>query len=315
MLTKKILITGALGHIGSRLIRDISRNAADHLVLIDNLLTQRYVSLFDLPTDRRFEFFVEDIMTMDIEKRTTGAGAVIHLAGMTDADKSHGREKEFEAVNLEGLKRVANACLKTNVPLLFPSTTSVYGSQAAVVDETCKELRPQSPYAATKLLAEQYLASLKPKGLRYVICRFGTIFGWSIGMRFHTAVNTFIWQAVSGVPLTVWKTAWRQRRPYLDLDDCVRAVDFILKNDLFDGETYNVLTKNFTVEDVVTTIQKFVPDLRINFVDSRIMNQLSYDVDDTKLRKLGLTPRGDLEKGIRETIKKFRGMSNAHYSL
>src|SRR3989344_1523333 len=79
--TKKILITGALGHIGSRLIRDISRKAADHLVLIDNFLTQRYASLFDLLTDRRCEFFAEDIMTMDVEKRIKGTDAVIHLAG------------------------------------------------------------------------------------------------------------------------------------------------------------------------------------------------------------------------------------------
>jgi len=203
---------------------------------------------------------------------------------------------------LEGTKRVAEACLKTGSKLFFPSTTSVYGSQEKVVDEACTELKPQSPYAESKLAAEKYLAEKGKAGLKFVICRFGTIFGWSVGMRFHTAVNKFIWQAVNGLPLSVWQTAWQQKRPYLDLNDCVSAVNFILKKDLFDGEIYNVLTSNFTVENIVEAIKKFIPDLKVDFVSSPIMNQLSYDVSDDKLKKVGFKPQGNLEKGIKDTI-------------
>ena len=173
------------------------------------------------------------------------------------------------------------------------------------MDETCKELKPQSPYADSKLQAEECLRGLKSRGLRFVICRFGTIFGFSIGMRFHTAVNKFTWQAVNGVPLTVWKTAWKQKRPYLDLADCVNAINFILENDIFDGETYNVLTSNFTVEDIVITIKKFVPGLSVSYVDSAIMNQLSYEASDAKFRARGFTPIGDLQKGIEETVSRL----------
>jgi len=210
-------------------------------------------------------------------------------------------------VNFKGLQRVADACLKTGTKLLFPSTTSVYGSQDVRVDETCAELKPQSPYAETKLSSEHYLRSLKEKGLKFVICRFGTIFGFSIGMRFDTAVNRFTWQAAHGQPLTVWKTAWKQRRPYLYLGDCIAAINFVLRNDIFDGEIYNVLTKNFTVEDVVKSIKKYYPKTKVNFVDSVMMNQLSYDVDDSKFRRLGFKPAGKLYDGIRETVAQFAG--------
>lgn len=307
---KKIVITGALGHIGSRLIRNLSQEQIEKVTILDNLTTQRYASLFDLPKSPCFKFLEDDIRTADFKKIFTDENidAVIHLAALTDAANSHERAKEVMEVNFEGLKRVANACREAGVKLLFPSTTSVYGSQASVVDETCPELKPQSPYAESKLAAEKYLEELKPKGLKFVICRFGTIFGYSVGMRFNTAVNKFLWQAVNELPLTVWKTAWRQKRPYLDLNDCVRAVNFILERDLFDGEIYNVLTNNFTVEDIVNVIKESVSQIKMTHVDSPIMNQLSYDVDDSKFRKLGFLPQGVLGKSIAETIDKLKGI-------
>jgi len=296
----KVVVTGALGHIGSSLIRQLK--GADEIILVDNLLTQRYASLFDLPENKKYKFILADVTRDDLTEIFSGADYVIHLAAITDAETSHEKPAEVEQVNLEGTKRVAEACLKTGSKLFFPSTTSVYGSQEKVVDEACTELKPQSPYAESKLAAEKYLAEKGKAGLKFVICRFGTIFGWSVGMRFHTAVNKFIWQAVNGLPLSVWQTAWQQKRPYLDLNDCVSAVNFILKKDLFDGEIYNVLTSNFTVENIVEAIKKFIPDLKVDFVSSPIMNQLSYDVSDDKLKKVGFKPQGNLEKGIKDTI-------------
>ena len=296
----KVVVTGALGHIGSSLIRQLK--GADEIIMVDNLLTQRYASLFDLPENKKYKFILADVTRDDLTEIFSGADYVIHLAAITDAETSHEKPAEVEQVNLEGTKRVAEACLKTGSKLFFPSTTSVYGSQEKVVDEACTELKPQSPYAESKLAAEKYLAEKGKAGLKFVICRFGTIFGWSVGMRFHTAVNKFIWQAVNGLPLSVWQTAWQQKRPYLDLNDCVSAVNFILKKDLFDGEIYNVLTSNFTVENIVEAIKKFIPDLKVDFVSSPIMNQLSYDVSDDKLKKVGFKPQGNLEKGIKDTI-------------
>jgi len=305
---KKILITGALGHIGSQLIRNLDRNLVREVILLDNLESQRFPSLYNLPKGFDFKFIRDDILTADFGKYLNGVDAVIHLAAITDAEKSKEMADQVEAVNYQGLTRVADACFKHKVKIIFPSTTSVYGSQSSLVDETCTELRPQSPYAEAKLKSEQYLQSLKKKGLQFIICRFGTIFGHSVGMRYDTAVNKFTWQAANGLPITVWKTAWKQKRPYLYLGDCVRSINFILKKNLFDGEIYNILTTNFTVENVVGAIKKFVPTLAVSYVDSAIMNQLSYEVDDTKFRKLGFKPTGDLKSGINEKILQLSGI-------
>lgn len=306
----KIVVTGALGHIGSRLVRELPLIVPDlELVLIDNLATQRFPSLFDLPGPTRSRFIEGDVTEMDLEPVIDGAEAVIHLAAITDATSSFGRKDEVEQVNFTATRRVAEAAARSGAALLFPSSTSVYGSQSEIVDEDCPEheLKPQSPYAETKLREEALLAELGAgAGLRFVTCRFGTIFGTSPGMRFHTAVNKFCWQAVMGQKLTVWRTAYDQKRPYLDLGDALAAVAFFIEGGAFDGRVYNVVSVNATVRRVVDIIRGFVPELDVGFVDERIMNQLSYEVLNTRLEAAGFAPAGDLEKGIGETIALLR---------
>jgi nucleoside-diphosphate-sugar epimerase len=122
-------------------------------------------------------------------------------------------------------------------------------------------------------------------------------------MRFHTAVNKFCWQAVLGQPLTVWTTAYDQKRPYLDLIEAVEALIFIISHDLFDGRVYNALTGNLTVRDIVDMIRKKMGDVEVQFVESPIMNQLSYEVSNRRFKEQGFQFKGNLEKGIGQTIE------------
>jgi UDP-glucose 4-epimerase len=305
----RIVVTGALGHIGSRLIRSLPESfPASEVVLLDDLSTQRYVSLFDLPPDGRYRFVQSDVMTADLDALLRGADVVVHLAAITNAEASFGKEEEVERVNFDGTERIARAAMRVGAGVIFLSTTSVYGTQAGVVDEDCPidELKPQSPYAASKLRAEQLLERLAAEGLRSVTFRFGTIVGSSPGMRFHTAVNKFCWQAVLGEPLTVWRTALHQRRPYLELTDGVRAIEFILRRGL-DGRLYNVVTANASVAEIVDMIRAVVPDVTVREVDSPVMNQLSYEVSDARIRALGFAPTGDLRRAIADTVGHLRG--------
>jgi len=301
----KLVVTGALGHIGSRLIRDLPELQPDlEVVLVDNMLSQRYSSLFNLPARARYKFIEADVTKTDLRAILTGADVVIHLAAITDATSSFDNKDIVEQNNFEATRRVAEAAGEAGSALIHLSSTSVYGMQTTVVDEDCDAagLRPQSPYAETKLKEEALVKEMSAAGLKAVICRFGTIFGPSPGMRFHTAVNKFCWQAVMGQPLTVWKTAYDQRRPYLDLGDAVRAISFFIERDLFDGRIYNVLTQNATVREVVDHVRPHVPDLNVQFVNSQIMNQLSYDVSNARLRAAGFRFSGDMKAGIAETI-------------
>lgn len=303
----KIVVTGALGHIGSRLIRDLPFSfPGSEIVMVDNMMTQRYCSLFNLPKEGNYRFIESDITQMELQPLLKGAHVVIHLAAITDAAGSVDRAEQVEQNNFTATKRVAEACTKSGVRLITLSSTSVYGTEADSVDEDCteEELKPQSPYAITKLKEERLVQQLvKEKGLRAGICRFGTIFGVSPGMRFHTAVNKFCWQAAMGQPITVWRTAYDQKRPYLDLGDACRAIVHVVRNELFDGRIYNVLTLTATVSEIVEAIRTFVRALEVHSVDNKIMNQLSYEVSDARFRKTGFKPAGNLLDSIREELQ------------
>ena len=110
-------------------------------------------------------------------------------------------------------------------------------------------------------------------------------------------------------PLTVWKTALHQKRPYLDLIDAINAIEIVINKNLFNGEIYNVLTKNLTVNDILNVIKTEIPDLNVVMTDSDIMNQFSYEVSVKKFENEGFKVSGNENKAIVETI---RILSNAN---
>ena len=306
----KIVITGAIGHIGSYLIRDLAvQFPVAEIVMIDNMMTQRFPSLFNLPAVGRYRFIEADVTQIDFQSILKDAHVLIHLAAITDAAGSLDKADLLEANNYQATVKVAEACAKTDTRLIALSSTSVYGTQNEVVAEDCTpdELKPQSPYAVIKLKEEQLVAKQCAEGgLKAISCRFGTIFGTSPGMRFHTAVNKFCWQAAMGQPITVWSTPYDQKRPYLDHFDAARAIAFIIRKDLFDGRIYNVLTLNATVREIVDVIREFIPDLEVSSVDSPIMNQFSYEVSCKRFQDEGFTFSGSLRRSIGQTISLLR---------
>lgn len=308
----KVLVTGALGHIGSQFIRDLPRLIPGvHVTLVDNLLTQRYCSLFNLPTGENHRFIEADILTCDLPALFRGMDVVVHLAAITDAANSFGNAAQIEEVNHTGTQKVAEACCQAGCPLIFLSTTSVYGTQDGEVDEDCPSagLKPQSPYAESKLKTEQLLRQMgETAKLKSVVLRFGTIFGVSPGMRFHTAVNKFVWQATLGQPVTVWKTALHQVRPYLDLRDAVAALGFVIRKKLYPNTIFNVVTCNASVNDLLDCIREKIPSVTVQLVESRIMNQLSYRVRADKFQQQGFVFEGNLREGIHQSLELLRAL-------
>jgi nucleoside-diphosphate-sugar epimerase len=131
----RIVVTGALGHIGSRLIRELAVAwPGAEVVMVDNLATERYASLFNLPDGCHYEFVEADVLTADLIALFTGADAVVHLAALTNGARRD-LHAQMERVNVDGTGRVARACAAMGIGLLFPSTTSVYGVPDGIVTE------------------------------------------------------------------------------------------------------------------------------------------------------------------------------------
>ena len=193
-----LLITGCCGHIGSYVAENIHKiKKIKKTIIVDNIKSNRFCSLFDLQKKSNLNFFLRDVSKTKSLKDFKKIDYVIHLASMTNAEKSFGKESEMYKNNIDCLKTVIEFCKKNNSKLIHLSSTSVYGKQTKVVDETCekKYLKPQSPYADIKLIEERMLKK-ESKNLTYNTFRFGTISGVSKGIRFHTAFKQNLFTAV-----------------------------------------------------------------------------------------------------------------------
>ena len=103
---KNILITGATGHIGSYLIKNLGKTLGDlNIYILDNMSTGRYCSLFNLPNYSSYNFLHLDLTKCTIND-IPKTDFVIHLAAKTDAAQSAKFKDEFYTNNLESTKKI-----------------------------------------------------------------------------------------------------------------------------------------------------------------------------------------------------------------
>ena len=305
-----LLITGCCGHIGSYLVDNIHKiKKIKKCFIVDNFISTQINSLFNSRKKNNLKFYNLDLTKKSSLSKFNKIDYVVHLASMTNAAGSFNKKNEMYKNNIECMKNIINFCKVKKSKLIHISSTSVYGKQAALVDETCEEkfLKPQSPYADIKLIEERMLQK-ESKNINYTTYRFGTISGVSSGMRFHTAVNKFCLNASLNSDITVYKTALNQYRPYLSLVDAFKVFKFTIEKDLFKNDIYNALSENCTVNQILQKIKKSKKNIKVKFVSSKIMNQLSYHVAKDKLDNEGLYLRNKIIYDIEDTMKLLKNI-------
>jgi|YelNatPaOPRAMG01_1025707.scaffolds.fasta_scaffold22699_4 UDP-glucose 4-epimerase len=311
-----VLVTGGSGYVGSLLIRRLpfEKGFEGEVVRVfDNMAGDKYFSLFDLPEGADYEFVLGDLTRAeDLRKALADVELVFDLAGITSVPLSFKMSEETKKVNVEGAKNLLEVALSSGVKkVVYSSSAAVYGDVDGLVDEShpCK---PASPYAESKLLAEQlYLEAHRERGLDVAVLRFGTVYGFAPGIRFDTVVNRFAFLAAIGSPLTVWKGAESALRPYLYVGDAVGALTLAARRKEAGGSVFNVVTENAALSDVVAAVKETVPDCVVQYVEPPYQQQISYGLIDSKIRSLGYEPRGSLNIGVKEVVEKFRAFVNS----
>jgi len=306
-----VLVTGGSGYIGSLLIRrlPLERGFEGEVIRVfDNMAGDKYFSLFDLPEGAKYEFVLGDLTKAeDLRRALVDVDLVFDLAGITSVPLSFKMSEETKKVNVEGARNLLEVAMSSGVEkVVYSSSAAVYGDVNGLVDEShpCK---PASPYAESKLLAEQlYLEAHRERGLGVAVLRFGTVYGFAPGMRFDTVVNRFAFLAAIGSPLTVWRGAESALRPYLYVGDAVSALILAARREEANGGVFNVVTENATLSDVIAAVKEVVPDCVVQYVEPPYQQQVSYGLIDAKIRSLGYRPQGSLKLGVEEVVDKFR---------
>ncbi len=307
----KILITGGLGHIGSYFLENIYKiKNIKKIYIIDNLSTNRYCSLFNLKNSKnKIYFYQKDLSKKNSLKDFKKVDVVINLASLTNAEQSIKIKNFIYKNNLGIFNNVINYCIKNSTKLIHFSSTSVYGEQKGLVNENCDNLLPKSPYAEIKVKEENILMKNKNK-IKFVIYRFGTISGFSQGMRFHTAINKFCLYAVLGKSLPIWESMMNKHRPYLSLKDAFKTIKFTIENNFFNKNIYNIVSQNLTLKEILSYFRKNKKKIKIKFVKSKLINQFSYKVSNKKFTKDAILLNSSIKDDIKITLRKFKSIKN-----
>ncbi len=303
--TKRVLVTGGAGYIGSVLVRQLLRRGYSVRVL--DILRSGGEAIIDLLDHPNFEFIRADVGDAEaLTDATEDVWSTVHLAAIV-GDPACARDPELaRRVNLDASKLLYETCEAAGVErFVFASTCSNYGKMEgtdAFVTER-SPLRPLSVYAETKVAFEEYLLGQPETNHCKPTClRFATVYGLSPRIRFDLTVNQFTKELVLGRELVVFgEQFWR---PYCHVQDLARSAVATLESELdsvaFDVFNVGSTPENYQKRDIIDLIKTEVSDARIKYVQKQ-EDPRDYRVNFDKIKgRIGFTTTKTVIDGIRE---------------
>lgn len=229
--SKRILLTGGAGFIGSHVAEALLRAGAS-LAIVDKLddfysPAWKKANLESVRKIAPFDFFEQDICSLD-RMREIVAGflpdTIIHLAARAGVRPSIDQPRLYEQVNVAGTLNLLDLCKEFQISrFIFGSSSSVYGeSDRAPFSETQYDLRPISPYAATKLAGESFCYTYAHLyKLPVVALRFFTVYGPR--QRPDLAIHKFVARMEAEKPIPIFGDG-ETGRDYTFVEDIVAGI-------------------------------------------------------------------------------------------
>ena len=320
---KKILITGASGFIGSHLTEKLVNLGHSVRVIVPYNVENSWgwLDYLDNKVKNNLEVISGDICDQDlINKSVKDVDVVFHLAALISIPYSYISPRSYVSVNITGTLNLLEAARNYSVELIVNTSTSeVYGSsQYSPIDEL-HPLNAQSPYAASKIAADQLCLSYnKSFNLPVTIIRPFNTFGPRQSLR--AAIPTMITQVIiNEKEINLGNLI--SKRDFSYVDDTVMGFVSCLSNKKCIGEVINLGSGyDFSMREVLLIIEDILnKKLKVNVDQNRIRPEKS-EVNhllsnNTKAKKLlnwepQFKGKKGFEEGIRKTIEWFSKKEN-----
>ena len=314
MQSKRVLVTGAGGFIGSHLVEELSRSGARVKAFVHYNSRNDWGMLEFLPKDalREIEVVAGDICDpFSVREAIGGCEVVFHLAALIGIPYSYRAPQSYIAVNVQGTLNVLQASLDEGIEkVIHTSTSEVYGTAQYVPIDEKHPLNPQSPYAASKVAADKLASSYYLSfDLPVVTIRPFNTFGPRQSAR--AIVPTIVSQALAGGHVRLGSL-----EPFRDLTyvkDTVCGFLSVACSEACVGTTINIGTgQGISVNDLVETISRVMgQELDLKVEQERIRPDKSevweLICDYSRARETtGWEPQYSLEEGLRESIEWIR---------
>ena len=303
---KKIVITGALGYIGSELCKLYSGFSWKYEVIaLDNRFISERVNELKR---RKIQFIQADILDIEkIKPYINQADFVHHLAGITDVayvkkDSDKLKDALIEKVAIEGTGNVLSSMNK-NATIIFPSTHVVFEGLKER-KENLDENEKTSTFLAYSTSKVENEIQIKNSGKKYAIFRLGSVYGFSTDtMRINIMPNLFSKIASQNGKIKLFGKGI-QLKSLVPLIDVARCFKFVEEKKDFKSGIYNLTKENVTVKDVADVCKKINPKLEITITNDEVPNK-GYSLSNKKLLSTGFEFLYDLETCVKEMITKW----------
>ena len=325
-MTKRILVTGGAGFIGSAVVRLIVDESDASALVVDKLTyASNPATLRSVEASNRYSFVKADITDLDAMRGTLASfqpDAILNLAAETHVDRSIDSPADFVRTNVVGTSSLLQTALdywrrlegeaKDRFRFVHISTDEVFGSLGAEgqFDET-SPYDPSSPYSASKAASDHLVSAWhRTYGLPAIVTNCSNNYGpWQFPEKL---IPLMIANAIEGKKLPVYGQGLNVR-DWLHVEDHARALLRTLDRGK-PGERYCFGgSEERTNIDVVRTICKVLDEMNpksiaheslIDFVQDRPGHDLRYAINSGKAaRDLGWRPQESFESGLRKTVR------------
>ena len=299
---KKILITGAGGYVGAKLVpalleKNYSVTALDLFIYGKEVLDEH----------NNLKVVVDDIRNTNILNEVLpGHDAVIHLACISNDPSFELNPQLGQSINLDAFEPMVQIAKKSKVQrFIYASSSSVYGlkSEKNVTEEV--SLEPLTDYSKFKVECEKILKPFNSEDFTTVTIRPATVCGYSRRQRLDVVVNILTNLAFNKREISIF--GGKQLRPNIHIDDMVRSYILMLeaKKDDISGEVFNVGYDNLSIENIATKVKNIVGEdvvLKTTPTD----DNRSYHISSGKIKKqLDFSPMFGVEDAIRDLKSAF----------
>lgn len=301
-----VLVTGDRGYIGSVLV-PLLLEKSHKVIGFDTEFFKTQIS----PSKTSYRKITKDIREISDED-LKGIDAVIHLSALSNDPMGQINPNLTSEINFKSSVKLANLAKRNKVKrFLFSSSCSIYGiTKDATVDEE-SPVNPLTAYAKSKIDTERELLKLSDSSYCVGILRNSTVYGFSPKFRNDLVVNNLVTTALAFGEIRIMSdgTPWR---PLIDVRDLSRIfIEFLtIDSKRINGKIVNVgfEENNFQVKDIVSIVQKYIPNCKVVYTGEHGKDTRSYKVNFKRFESIfpTISQEWTLDKSIDDMVKNLK---------
>ena len=242
----RVLITGGAGFIGSHLA-EAYLEQGDEVHVIDDLSTGRITNIEHLKGREGFHYIIDSVLNRSLTAELVDASTVIfHLAAAVGVKLIIDNPVKTIETNIMGTELMLKLASKKKTPIIFTSTSEVYGKSIAEKFSENDDIilgptyKARWSYAASKIVDEFLaLAYHREKQVPVIIVRLFNTVGPRQTGRYGMVIPRFVGQALTGQPITLYGDG-KQTRTFIHVKDTVDTMMKLVQRQESWGEIFNI---------------------------------------------------------------------------